>query len=77
MAAHRLCFDLISAVALSVRRLGSAMKSMVASAAQKPPEPLLCFDLISAIAEEPKVSLLCYCGDGELQESKKENGGKN
>lgn len=39
--------------------LVAQLESIVASAAQQPPEPLLCFDLlsdlISAIEEEPKV----------------------
>lgn len=39
--------------------LVAQLESIVASAAQQPPEPLLCFDLlsdlISAIDEEPKV----------------------
>lgn len=44
--------------------LVAQLESIVASAAQKPPEPLLCFDLlsdlISAIADEPKVSLALF-----------------
>ncbi|XP_062009645.1 protein SWEETIE isoform X1 [Rosa rugosa] len=44
--------------------LVAQLESIVASAAQKPPEPLLCFDLlsdlISAIAEEPKESILLW-----------------
>lgn len=39
--------------------LVAQLESIVASAAHKPPDPLLCFDLlsdlISAIEEEPKV----------------------
>ncbi|XP_023550989.1 protein SWEETIE isoform X2 [Cucurbita pepo subsp. pepo] len=44
--------------------LVAQLESIVASAAQQPPEPLLCFDLlsdlISAIDEEPKESILLW-----------------
>lgn len=44
--------------------LVAQLESIVASAIQQPPEPLLCFDLlsdlISAIDEEPKVSLYLF-----------------
>ncbi|XP_004306022.1 PREDICTED: HEAT repeat-containing protein 5B isoform X1 [Fragaria vesca subsp. vesca] len=44
--------------------LVAQLESIVASASQKPPEPLLCFDLlsdlISAISEEPKESILLW-----------------
>ena len=44
--------------------LVAQLESIVASAAQQPPEPLLCFDLlsdlISAIDEEPKVHSIYF-----------------
>ncbi|XP_073283294.1 protein SWEETIE-like, partial [Primulina huaijiensis] len=44
--------------------LVAQLESIVASAAHKPPDPLLCFDLlsdlISAIEEEPKESILLW-----------------
>lgn len=50
--------------AIPLSRFGvlvAQLESIVASAAQQPPDPLLCFDLLSALVaaidEEPKVSL--------------------